>query len=272
MRKPFALFLALFALLLTGCAQASAETEVLVLKIGKADVILITSGEYAVLIDAGEAEDGEEILQKLATRNINSLDAMIITHFDKDHVGGADTVIEGIVVAAVYDANYEADSKQYKEYLAAIQATGIPRCRVSQDLTLSFGELSLAILPTALPSVAQGDMEIDNNQSVVVSMTDGNQSFFFAGDAEEARIEELLSNGISPHDVLKMPHHGQMKDNLALLLDAIRPSVAIITDSDKNPADNEVLNLLEEKKIKIYETRFGDILITSDKTGMGVVQ
>ncbi len=274
MRRILCVLMVFFTMLLVGCAQASGETEVLVLKIGKADAIIIMAEGHAVLIDAGEAEDGEEILQKLAERNIRSLDAMIITHYDKDHVGGADAVLEGIPVQAVYDADYECDNnEQYEEYLEAIQATGVPRYRVSQKVSISSGSLSFTLMPTDFSAPAQSQQEeIDNDQSVVISLTDGSHTFFFAGDAEETRIEELLSNGISPHDVLKMPHHGRMKKNLAAFLDAVAPSAAIITDSDKNPAEDEVLGLLSERGIATYETRNGDILIISGKSGLSINQ
>ncbi len=259
-------------LLLSGCAHAAESTEVLILKIGKADAILITAGKHAVLIDAGEKEDGEEILRKLGEKNIDTLDVMIVTHYDKDHVGGADTVLRGVAVKALYDANYESESKQYEEYLAAIDAAGVPRSRVAEETALTLETLTLTLMPTAIAPEKTGDKEIDNDQSLVVSMADGRHTFLFAGDAEEARIGELLAGGIGAHDVLKMPHHGRDKVNLAALLDAVRPKYVAITDSDKNPADESVLALLSERGVQTYETRGGDIRIVSDEKGITVYQ
>ena len=65
-----------------------------IFKVGKADAIVLQLEEKVIILDAGEEEDGREIAEYLKKRNLNRVDAMIITHFDKDHVGGADTVLE----------------------------------------------------------------------------------------------------------------------------------------------------------------------------------
>ena len=266
MKKRFSIVFLCALLVFSSCAHALSGTEIAVLKIGKADAIIITTAEHTILIDAGEEEDAEEILTFLASKRIQTLDAMIITHFDKDHVGGADGILEGIEVRMVYDADYESGSKQYGEYLDALNASGVERMRVSQPLELVYGGLQLSLMPAAL------ETQDDNDNSLVISMADAWHTFLFAGDAEEARIDELLADGITPHNLLKMPHHGRMKDNLADFLDAVGPDIAIITDSDKNPADNETLALLSARGIDTYETRDGDIRVISSSSGLSVMQ
>lgn len=265
-KRAFVLLLAVALLAVGGCARAAVDTEVVIFKIGQADAILITSGGHAVLLDAGEDEDAAEILSHLKQRNIPALDAMIITHFDKDHVGGADGVLLGIPVKALYDADYEGKGKQYEPYLRAIEAAGVPRTRVSEETALSFGPLSFTLLPSELST------ESDNDLSLAVLMTDGYHRFFFAGDAEEARIDELLEGELSPCDVLKMPHHGRYKQNLPALLDALSPRHAVVTDSDKNPAEAKTLSLLEGRGIQTRATRDGDVLIVSNEKGITVSQ
>lgn len=253
-------------LLASGCARAEAGSTVRFLKVGQADAIVITSAEHAVVIDTGEDEDGEEILEVLRKAGVAKLDALIVTHFDKDHVGGAPAVLDGIPVGAVYDAAYEPDSKRYRAYAEAVEANGVPRMRVTKPLLIELGDLSLTILPTALP------YDGDNDQSLAVSMRDGSVSYLFAGDAEEARIDELIRSGLSKHDILKIPHHGRMKENLSALLDAVQPGCAVITDSDKNPAEEETLALLSARGIQAYETRYGDVVLRSGPEGLEVRQ
>lgn len=261
------LWVLLAAFVLTAPAsQALSGTEVAVLRLGKADAIFILTAEHAILIDAGEAEDAVEILAFLQKRQIPALDAMIITHYDKDHVGGAAAVLDGITVRAVYDAAYESSRAHYDLYLEAIARQDVPRHRVAKTQALALGSLTLTLLPSA-----QADAD-DNNQSLVVSMDDGLHTFLFAADAEEARIDELLAEGLAHHDVLKMPHHGRRKDNLAELLAAVSPDIAVITDSSKNPADDETLALLEAAGIQTYRTMDGDIHILSGKGGLTISQ
>lgn len=257
----------LAALLLAAtCAQALSGTEIIVLRIGKADAIVVRCGAYTLLIDAGEEEDAAEILEFLAERRIPALDAMIITHYDKDHVGGADGVLDGIAVGVVYDAHYESGSKQYEEYLQALAQSGVRRVRVMEPMEVAFGDAVLHLLPTALQT------DSDNDNSVVISMSDGMHTYLFAADAEEARIAELIADGIGPHDFLKMPHHGRYNGQLAALLDAVQPSVAVITDSKKNPADGETLALLAERDIPVWRTVDGNIHITGGRSGLSVSQ
>lgn len=252
---------------LFGCAQAEDKVEITVLKIGKADAIMIIMPEYAMLIDAGEEDDGEEILEKLAARGVKKLDTMIITHYDKDHVGGAATVLSGIRVDQLIDADYESDSKHYERYLEAIEATGVARERANANISFGHGDVwSMSIAPSPV------ETDEDNDRSLIARFVHGKNTFYFAGDAEEALIETLLDDGIDPHTVLKMPHHGRMKKNLAAFLNAVSPGYAIITDSDKNPADPAVLALLDARDIKVFETRNGDISVFSDGEGIDVVQ
>ena len=97
------------ALLLSGCGQATlvADTasgtklEVYCFSAGKADAFLLYTEESAVLIDCGEKGFGKEILAYMEEAGIESLDYLIITHFDKDHVGGAAKVINSTPVETV---------------------------------------------------------------------------------------------------------------------------------------------------------------------------
>lgn len=247
-------------------AQAFSGSEVVILRVGKADAILVMAAGHTVLIDAGEDEDADEILAFLGSRRIEQIDVMIITHYDKDHVGGADGILYGIPVGVLYDAYYEADTEQYSQYLGAIKGTNTPRFRVTQELVITLETLTLTLMPTAL------ETDSDNDRSLAVSMDDGYHTFFFAGDAEEARIEELLAGRLAPHDVVKMPHHGRDKTNLAAFLDALSPSIAVITDSDKNPAEDAVLSELSARGIDTYQTRDGDIRILSGETEITCIQ
>lgn len=259
----------LLALILPLCACAAPDrtaTEVTVLKIGKADAILIALPDAAVLVDAGEDEDAGEILENLEKQGIERLDAMIITHFDKDHVGGADGVLRGVAVEQVVDPLYEKDSTQYRQYLTALEETGVPRTRMEDGETLSLLDGKLTV------SAASLSAQDDNNRSLCVLLDTGFHCFLLTGDAEEARIDELLAQGLPACDVVKLPHHGRWKENLPALLDATMPRAAILCDSEKNPAEEETLALLQARGIAAYQTQYGDIRITSDEEGLTIRQ
>lgn len=269
MRRRFRfLFCILGVLLLGACAKAAPETEVTVLRIGKADAIIVISGGHAALIDAGEEDDAEEILKKLAKKGVSKLDMLIVTHYDKDHVGGAADVLSGISVGAVYDADYEGSGDAYRRYAEAIEDASIPRHRVTERTEVALGDARFVLTPSPLAP----DAPEENDRSLTASLLDGYAAFYFAADAEEALIDALLAEGVAPHAVLKMPHHGRIKQNMAAFLDAVAPQIALITDSDKNPADEQTLSLLRERGIELYQTKDGDIAIHSTQKGVEVTQ
>jgi len=79
--------------LLTAGAQDPGTLRVRCFKIGKADAFLLRMSRHAVLIDAGEDDDAPEILDYLADNGITELDCLILTHFDKRSIGGAQELL-----------------------------------------------------------------------------------------------------------------------------------------------------------------------------------
>ena len=105
--------------------ETANELTAVFFDVGKADAILLYNGEMAVLIDAGENGDGKDVAEAIRARGIERLDLLIITHFDKDHVGGADKILENIEVARVLEPDYDKDSKQYRQYREALEEQGV---------------------------------------------------------------------------------------------------------------------------------------------------
>ena len=86
---------------------------------GKADAMLLYTDNSAVLIDTGRKGFGKEILAYLEAEGISSLDKMIITHFDKDHVGGAAKLLHNIPIGEVLQSNYPKESEEYESGIVA---------------------------------------------------------------------------------------------------------------------------------------------------------
>lgn len=257
-----------------------------VLKVGKADAITLRCGEETMVIDCGESEDGEEVLAHLEAEGVQKIDVLMITHFDKDHVGGADTVLRGIPVGRVMIPAYEGGGKQYKEFMAALQETGIEPENVTKTLNFTLGSASATVEPPAsyeIPggagdagsdgaagedpagSVSSEDEEYDNDFSLITTLELGDERLVFAGDIEEKRIREWLAEGtVQPCDFLKVPHHGVYDEGLSDLFEALQPAYAVICDSKKNPADERTLGLLDQCGTKYYQTMNGDINILCD--------
>ena len=118
MKKTIA-FLLILVLSLCSCTEKEikvSDLQITALNVGKADCFVITSPEANIVVDTGEADTVGYVCDYLNKNNITQIDALIISHFDKDHVGGAAEIIESYDVKAVYTTYYE--SKQSDEVTA----------------------------------------------------------------------------------------------------------------------------------------------------------
>ena len=264
--KKLLCMLLLACLALTGCAAESADTggdelTAVFLDVGKADAILLYNGEMAALIDAGENDDGDAVVEAIRARGIERLDLMIITHFDKDHVGGADKVLEQIEVARVLEPGYEKDSKQVRQYREALAAAGVEAEALTENVEFTLGGCGFAI------DVANADnygSDEENDFSLVTRLTHGGVRFLFAGDAENARLAELLDEGDLDSDVLKVPHHGRYERLSAAFFAAVSPQYAVVASSQDDLEDAETVYALQAAGAQVLLTRNGAVEIVSD--------
>lgn len=262
MRKLMAWVLAL-GFLLTGCgAQAEEGTLTAVFyNVGKADAILLRTDQAAVLIDTGKNKGGDQILEDLQARGIEKLDALIITHFDKDHVGGADAILAGIPVARVIEPAYAKESKQFTQYRDALEAAKLVPEMLLANASFEIDGCRYEI------DVANEDFygeDEENDFSLVVRLTHGNIRFLFAGDAENPRLGELLDEGDLACDILKVPHHGQYEKLSPLFFEAASPAYAVITSDAKDLEAPETVIALQMAGAQVLLTREGTVQFTSD--------
>ena len=269
--------------------------DVFVFGIGKADAILITTENYTVMIDTGEDTYGLQIVEYLTGRDITVIDYLIITHFHKDHVGGADAILRNLDVGTVIVPDYGKDSNQYNQFLEAMDETGLERNILTQVLELSLDGVLFNVYPSqqgyydygsAHSEEDEGDYVVsnddiddenaapkENNFSLVVSVNHGENNFLFAGDAESKRLRELLSLDdilSTQFNYLKAPHHGRLNKRSVEFIYAIRPEYAVITCSMDRPADVEVVLLFAEVGTEVFFAAQRGVFCTSDGTTLNV--
>lgn len=272
--RRLALLLAL-ALLLTACASskkedaptAAAELTVHFFDAGKADAILLTAADSAVLIDTGEKGFGKTILAYLEDRGVGKLDYLIVSHFDKDHVGGAAKVLGGVTVGTVLQSNCPKDSEEYAKYVKALDSAGIEPVTVRETYTFTLDGVQYTVDP---PRRTEYNSDDSNNSSLIVSVVNGGDSFLFTGDAQTERLAEFLDTGSATCDVLKLPHHGGDEPLLSALLDAAKPAYAVVTSSDKEPESAATVRALEDAGVRVLLTREGAVTIHSDGRGVSL--
>ncbi len=272
-------------LMLTGCGGVEGHTEegdpsssgltVTFIDVGKGDCILIEMAGKAVMIDAGYDDTADDVLAVLSDRKIDTLDALIITHYDKDHVGGAAAMVKALKIRSVYLPAYTGSGKHYNALMAALEAAEISAVKVTKDEPLSLAGAELKIYATTVDYISDdGDEEgNDNDVSLVIDMKYGEDSYLFAGDIEKEGIKAYLAAGHGHYDVLKVPHHGNKAGNSDELVASVSPKIAVITDSKEEEAEKKLLNLLEEAGAAIYRTsELGTFSITSRGRGEYTLQ
>lgn len=254
-------WIVLTIVILTACSPSTDKEEPFVVhafKVGKADSFLVSYNGEHLLIDAGEEDDGQKIVTYLQEQGIEQLSALIVTHFDKDHVGGADHIVEALPIDTIYVPNYYSGSKQTRQFLEAVAARQYELVHVTTDTAISFENVRGMIYP---PKTLYAG---DNNNSLVVDFTYRETSFLFTGDIEAERIEALLAQNKGNYMFLKVPHHGRFNEKTVELIEQVQPEIALITSSNKNPEADETTAVLEQVGAEIYTTRAGDVTFSSN--------
>ncbi len=253
--------------------STSSDLTITTLKIGKADAIILQNNGKSMLIDTGEEEDGEEIKEFLNDNEIKKIDALIITHYDKDHVGSADTIVENFDIGDVYIPDYEGKRDEYLSFLNAMNNKSIVPNRLTKNVNFNLGKAEVLIEPPLSYEVPEGFDEYDNNFSLITTVVYGENRFVFTGDAEDNRIREWLENSdIKTCDLVKMPHHGVFSFELENMLHRLSPEYALITDSRKNPADDITLEIIANAGAETFETKNGNITVVADGKKVTVSQ
>lgn len=248
-------------------AQAIGTLELAVLDVGKADAIVLRTENHTVLIDTGWDETDTVLLDYLNRYDISSVDYMILTHFDKDHIGAADSIIEAVDVKQIIQPDYAEDSKQFDQYIAALASEKIVPVSLTENMEFALDSVEFTVYPPKKPNY-----DLDNEYSLVVSVRHGENSLLFAGDAMAGRLDELLQDGDLRHDFLKVPHHGVYDERSEEFFEAVGAQYAVITCSEGMPSIDEVYALLDEMGTVVYCTKDGSVYCESDGVLLSITQ
>ena len=239
-----------------------------VLKAGQADAIFMQTQNHNIILDCGEKDDGDELVALLQENSVSNVDYIFITHFDKDHVGGFPEIMDNVTASNILVPDYEGNNDEYEEYLKTVSNKGLQITSLTEDTNFILDDVLLEVSVPKKQFYAEGD----NDFSLVISITHGDNTFLFAGDAEADRLTEVIATFGRPYDFLKVPHHGNHNKNTKRFIKTVTPTYSVICDSDKNPAEDETISILEFVESKIYSTRNGNILVLSDGAEIKITQ
>ena len=277
MKRLHNLLLLLLAglLLLSGCGAPketiepgeTAGLQVYFFACGKADAILLTTEHGAVLLDAGNKGFGKEILAYCREQGVYSLDYVILSHFDKDHIGGAPRVLQGLPVGQLLQPDGPGEGSAYENYAEALQELGVEPVTLREDFSFTLDGVRFTVNP---PKESEYAEDAANNASLIVSVECGDCRLLFTGDAENQRLEEWTAAHRERYDFIKMPHHGAWHRALEPLLAQARPSWALITCSEDEPEEAKTLRKLEKYGAQVFLTREGPVLLDCDGSSIDI--
>ncbi len=250
--------------MMLGCSPApDVGMDIYTFSIGKADCSLLSFEGFHVLIDVGEEDDGDDIIEDLYELQVEKLDLVILTHFDKDHIGGFAEISAAFPIGRVLLPDYVRDSDYYRAMEDALDVYGIPCERLSDDITYELGRAAFTLWTSTKDFDAEKGN--DNQMSLVTSVTYGQTKLLFMADAEGGWLKDLCFNGYELGcNVLKFPCHGKWQKHIPTLLALSLPQFAIITDSEKNPAAEKALDALNTLDVTTLRTMDGNVHLFTD--------
>ena len=213
--------------------------ELIAADIGQGNAVLVRTARHALLFDAGprynvESDAGHRVLVPLLQALDISLDTVVISHRDTDHVGGA-----AAVLAMQPQANLLSSIEP--EHPLRQQHAGL-RCEAGQRWSWDGVDFEVLHPPA-------GDYERNakpNAMSCVLRIQSVNQVVLLAGDIEKAQEERLVAQGRAlKANLLLVPHHGSNTSSSAAFLDAVAPDVALVQSGYRNRFGHPTAQVLE---------------------------
>ncbi len=242
--------------------------QVHVLDVGHGDSILLrTPGRHTLLIDTGTEEATRmRVLPFLRHAGITTLDALILTHPDADHLGGAPLLLQALRVKWLLTNGASDDTMTFRRVFELARRCSIPHRVVSAGSVLREPGLRIEALHPPAGLVA-GVEPNSNDNSIVLKVTYGLVSILLTGDIEEDGLPRLLESDALRSTVLKVPHHGsRLGAPGERFFRAVQPEVAVVSVGrlHRLPA-SETVQALEQTGAQLYTTReSGAVAIVTD--------
>jgi competence protein ComEC len=246
---------------------------VTVLDVGQGDALLIeTPGGHRALVDGGPS--GDALMRELGDELPfweRTIDLVALTHPHEDHLGGLVDALDRYEVRQVIAPPLTAETATYQAWRARIDAQGVPYHGARPGDVIDLGDgATLRVLGPG-PQTAEEDQM--NDASLVLMMEWQDVSFLLTGDIEESSEAALLqANANVSATVLKVPHHGSATSSSAAFLDAVQPSVALVSAGAGNRFGHpspEVLDRLSDAHI-LRTDLHGAITLSTDGTHLWI--
>ncbi|MEK7669297.1 MAG: MBL fold metallo-hydrolase [Patescibacteria group bacterium] len=289
------LFLTIFSFYIAWREEDRGILTVVFLNIGQGDATFIEGPNgNQILIDGGPGKSVLRELSKVMPFYDRSIDVVLATHADQDHVGGLPDVLKKYQVNIFMETGVAGESSSYEELEKIVgekeSASRIKKILVRKGMEIDLGDG--AILQILFPDRDPSGMET-NTASIVARLVYGENEFLLTGDSPQVIEKYLVSLGSREcqgqplkcsgpkglpltleSDVLKAGHHGSKTSTGAVFVSAVSPQYVVISagkDNRYGHPNQEVLDIVSNFGAKIFRTdESGRIIFQSDGVNLEV--
>ena len=272
------------------------QLRIIVCDVGQGDAILITKGFYQILIDGGPSDAVLDCLGRHLSFWDRSIDVILATHSDKDHISGLPSVIDKFRVGVIL---LEPAGKITSDFLSLRDKIIKAQIRhffpQTGDRVMVGDKKDQIELLVLWPEKVVGNMQVLNNdlpqeevkkmlisdeidddemnaQSITVILLYNSLEVLLTGDLDQKSELAMIDKGLLQDvDILKIAHHGSKSSTSAKFLEVVKPEISLISSGRKNPYGHphqEVIERLLEvgggSNIVYNTAELGDIVVVSD--------
>ncbi|MFC7057241.1 MBL fold metallo-hydrolase [Halovenus salina] len=229
------------------------------LDVGQGDAYVIWSENETMVVDSGDYTDnGEQVIKYVSeTLNRTTIDYLVSTHPDADHIGGHEDIIDHFEnstdggIGEVWRSGMSSPSATFAGYNNSISANSIPDNLARQGDIIPF---EAADVEVAFPKADPADSS-PNDDSVALYIQDNGSEMLLLGDLpseEQNEVINYLPHALDGVDLYESPHHGASSSTDATVINYLDPSLSLVSapyDSSYGHPNNETLSALADSEI-----------------------
>ncbi len=246
--------------------------KVAFLDVGQGDAIYIEAPNgKQMLVDGGPDDSVLAELAQVMPFGDQSIDLVLATHTDADHIGGLSSVIEQYDVSHIIENGSSSSTRVFQNLENTIEKNNLERVIARRGTRIILDKEFNIYFDILFPDRDVSNFTESNDGSIVGKLVYGQESFLLTGDATKY-TENLIMRNETPDtlhsQVLKLGHHGSHTSSTQLFLEKVNPEIAIISAGKNNRYGHphkDVLNVLERLGIPYFATyQEGTIIFKTD--------
>lgn len=265
---------------------ADGKLRVDFLDVGQGDAALVTMPDgRTLLVDGGGNIDpngsntdkrsiGEAVVSEyLWWRGLDTVDYVLATHADADHIDGLNDVLRNFTVNAAIVARSPPDDPEYAKFSQTLSQTRTHVATIQAGDVIHFGDVETRVFWP--PAAVHPNEPSRNNDSIVLRIKFGNVSLLLTGDIEKGAESTLIGTGKElTANVVKVPHHGSHSSSTEAFVTATHARFAIISVGQKSRFGHphrEVVERWQASGARVMTTgKCGTITVATDGTDLNV--